>query len=185
MEIKIGYARVSTVEQNLDLQIDALRQAGCTKFYSDEVTGTKADREGLEKARQDLREGDTLVVWRLDRLGRSIKDLIKWVQELDERGIGFVSLHENIDTSTATGRFTFHLFGALAEFERNIIIERTQAGLRAARARGRKGGRPPALSPKKRQRAVELYNEKKLSLKEICDMMGVSKTTLYSYIGCF
>ena len=139
--MKIGYARVSTLDQNPDLQKDALEKAGCEKVIVDQVSGTVAQRPGLEKVKELLRDGDTLVVWRLDRLGRSLRDLIEWVRYLDEQGVGLQSLHEAIDTSTPTGKLTFHLFGALAEFERNLIQERTKAGLAAARARGHRGGR--------------------------------------------
>src|ERR671925_940829 len=144
MSMLIGYARVSTNEQHLDLQRDALRKAGVSSkdIYTDKVTGVKAERPGLQAALSHLREGDTLVVWRLDRLGRSLKHLIETVTMLKERGVAFKSMTENIDTSTATGQLVFHIFGALAEFERNLITERTIAGLDAARARGRKGGRP-------------------------------------------
>src|SRR5262249_38587318 len=140
----IGYARVSTHEQNLDLQRDALRKAGVSakNLYTDKITGTKENRPGLEQALSHLREGDTLVVWRLDRLGRSLKHLIETVTALHAQGVAFQSITENIDTSNATGKLVFHIFGALAEFERNLIRERSIAGLAAARARGRKGGRP-------------------------------------------
>ena len=178
----IGYARVSTQDQNPDLQKDALREAGCTETYIDKVTGTAAHRPELEKARARLRQGDTLVVWRLDRLGRSLKDLIDWVAYLEQQGVAFKSLQESIDTTTSTGKLVFHMFAALAEFERNLIRERTQAGLAAARARGRKGGRAKALTPIKRKRAVELYNSKEVSVKEICAMFAISKPTLYSYV---
>src|SRR6266704_1041561 len=140
----IGYARVSTNEQNLDLQRDALRKAGVTAkhIFTDKITGTKEERPGLTEALSHLREGDTLVVWRLDRLGRSLKHLIETVTALKQQGIAFKSITENIDTATATGQLVFHIFGALAEFERNLIRERTIAGLESARARGRLGGRP-------------------------------------------
>jgi DNA invertase Pin-like site-specific DNA recombinase len=141
--MKIGYARVSTAEQNLDLQRDALKAAGCEKVITDKASGATAARPGLEKVKELLRAGDTLVVWRLDRLGRSLRDLIGWMTYLDEEKVGLLSLHEAIDTTTTSGKLTFHLFGALAEFERNLIRERTQAGLTAARARGKKvAGRP-------------------------------------------
>src|SRR5215216_1580823 len=142
--MQIGYARVSTNEQNLDLQRDALLKAGVSpkNIYTDKITGTKHERPGLVQALSHLREGDTFVVWRLDRLGRSLKHLIETVTKLQEQHIAFKSITENIDTSTATGQLVFHIFGALAEFERNLINERTMAGLEAARARGRKGGRP-------------------------------------------
>src|SRR5713101_7864679 len=146
----IGYARVSTQDQHLELQQDALRQAGCSQIIVDRVSGTVAERPGLAKLKEILRADDTLVVWRLDRLGRSIKDLIAWVTWLEQEGIGLRSLHEAIDTTSPSGRLTFHIFAALAEFERQLIQERTHAGLQAARARGRVGGRPKALPPDKR-----------------------------------
>jgi DNA invertase Pin-like site-specific DNA recombinase len=178
----IGYARVSTHEQNLALQQDALTHAGCKKIIVDRVSGTVAERPGLAQIKDLLRAGDTLVVWRLDRLGRSLKDLIMWVSWLEQEGIGLKSLHEVIDTTSPTGKLTFHIFAALAEFERQLIQERTQAGLNAARARGRVGGRPKALATGKRQRAVELYQAKQLTVREICEMMGISKPTLYTYV---
>lgn len=180
--VKIGYARVSTLDQTPDLQHDALIRAGCEKIFVDQVSGSTAVRPGLDKAKEILRAGDTLVVWRLDRLGRSLQDLIAWAAWLAENGVALQSLQEVIDTSTSTGRLTFHLFGALAEFERNLIRERTQAGLAAARARGRLGGRPKALDPDKRDLAVRLYDEKKLPIAKICAMMGISKPTLYAYV---
>jgi DNA invertase Pin-like site-specific DNA recombinase len=184
MSIKIGYARVSTHDQNLDLQVDALKNAGCDPryIYTDEVTGTAANRPQLKKVMEHLREGDTLVVWRLDRLGRSLKNLIEWVEDLENRGVGFQSLTEDINTSTPTGKLVFQIFGALAEFERNLIRERTMAGLAAARSRGRLGGRRKALPPQKRQLVVDLYNEKKKTVGEICKLMDISKTTLYEYV---
>jgi DNA invertase Pin-like site-specific DNA recombinase len=149
----IGYARVSTDDQNLDLQRDALKQAGCEQIFTDHISGTKAERPGLTDALSHLRDGDTLVVWRLDRLGRTLPHLIETVNGLQNRGIGFKSLTESIDTTTSGGKLIFHIFGALAEFEREIIRERTNAGLSAARARGRKGGRPKALSKGKTEMA--------------------------------
>lgn len=178
----IGYARVSTNDQNLDLQKDALEKAGCEKIFVDKVSGTVAERPGLEKAREICRKGDTLIVWRLDRLGRSLKDLIEWMNYLDGEQVGLKSLQESIDTNTATGKLVFHIFGALSEFERNLIRERTQAGLAAARARGRLGGRPKALDKNKRKVVVDLYNKKELQVQEICEMMNISKPTLYSYV---
>ena len=180
--MKIGYARVSTLDQNPNLQEDALRAAGCEKIFIDKVSGSVAARPNLNKAKEVLRPGDTLVVWRLDRLGRSLKDLIEWSRWLEENGVALQSLHEVIDTSTPTGKLTFHLFGALAEFERNLVQERTQAGLKAARARGRIGGRPKALDHDKRQLAIKLYNEGKTPINKICAMMNISKPTLYAYI---
>ena len=179
----VGYARVSTDDQNLDLQRDALTQAGCKKTYTDQQSGVSADRLGLATALEVLRSGDTLVIWRLDRLGRSLKDLIRLVEQLEQRGIGLKSLQENIDTTTSGGRLVFHLFGALAEFERNLIRERTQAGLSAARARGRQGGRPKMLDADKRELALRLYRERQHSIADICRMMGISKSTLYNYLA--
>ena len=174
---------VSTTEQDLAFQRDALKQAGCEKVITDTASGANAARPGLDKVRELLRAGDTLVVWRLDRLGRSLKDLIASVAWLEEQGVALVSLQETIDTSTPAGeRLTFHLFGALAEFERNLIRERTQAGLTAARARGRAGGRPAALDPAKRALAVQLYEARTLSVAQICATLGISKPTLYAYV---
>lgn len=180
--MKIGYARVSTFEQNLDLQIDALKKEGCKKIISDKISGSVAEREGLIKLREDIREGDTLVVWRLDRLGRSLKDLIRWIEWFEEKNIGFKSLQESIDTATSTGKLVFHIFGALAEFEKNLILERSRAGVEAARARGRQGGRPFKLKEEKRQLAVDLYRGQKHSIKQICEIVGISKPTLYKYV---
>jgi DNA invertase Pin-like site-specific DNA recombinase len=178
----VGYARVSTLEQDASFQIDALQQAGCERIFQDKVSGAKTERLGLQEAIDFLRDGDSLVVWRLDRLGRSLKHLLETVACLEERGIGFRSLQEAIDTTTSGGRLIFHIFGALAEFERNLIRERTIAGLRAARARGRKGGRPKVLDSKKTELAHRLYNEKQHTIKDICQMLGVSKPTLYAYL---
>ncbi len=178
----VGYARVSTDDQNLNLQRDALNQAGCEQIFEDQFSGAKAERPGLHQALQYARSSDTIVVWRLDRLSRSLKDLIEMVTRLESKGIGLKSLQEDIDTSSSSGKLIFHIFGALAEFERNLIRERTQAGLQAARARGRKGGRPKALNKDKQALAIKLYNEKKHSVDQICEMMGISKPTLYKYI---
>jgi len=180
--MKIGYARVSTLDQTLDLQLDALQEAGCKKLFQDQSSGAVAQRPGLDEALAYMREGDVLVVWRLDRLGRSLKHLIEMVTELEEKGVGFQSLQEAIDTTTSGGKLIFHIFGALAEFERNLIRERTQAGLKAARARGRLGGRPKALDDKKTTLLYQLYDEKKHSIQEICHLMGISKSTLYAYL---
>jgi DNA invertase Pin-like site-specific DNA recombinase len=178
----IGYARVSTQDQTLNLQKDVLKNIGCTKIFTDTASGAKVERKGLEEAQNFLREGDTLVVWRLDRLGRSLKHLIETITELNNRKIGFKSIQENIDTTTSGGKLVFHIFGALAEFEREIIRERTQAGLQAARARGRKGGRPKALTPKKAKMVQDLYRNKENSIDEICKTLNISRTTLYRYI---
>src|SRR5919112_1710451 len=164
----IGYARVSTNEQNLNLQRDALEKAGCEEIYTDTVSGTKARRPGLENAFSHLRSGDTLVVWRLDRLGRSLKHLIETVTTLQEKGIGFKSLTESIDTTTSGGRLVFNIFASLAEFEREIIRERTQAGLQSARARGKTGGRPKALSEKQVAMLRQLAADKNRSVDDIC-----------------
>ena len=178
----IGYARVSTVEQNNELQEDALRKAGCEKIFTDKISGISTDRPGLLRVKDILRTGDTLIIWRLDRLGRSLKDLIEWMNYFEIEGVALKSIQESLDTSTATGKLIFHLFGALSEFERNLIKERTNAGLLAARARGRIGGRPLLLNRDKRDLVIKLYNEKNLSVKQICEIMKISKPTLYSYI---
>ena len=178
----IGYARVSTQDQNLDLQIDALKQIGCQKIYDDKISGTKDKRPGLELALKDLRAGDTLVVWKLDRLGRTLKGLIHLVTELNKKGIEFKSLKENIDTGAATGKLIFHIFGALAEFERDIIVERTRAGLDAARARGRLGGRKKKLTPSKIALAKKLHSDKTQSIQDICEMLDISRMTLHRYV---
>ena len=179
----IGYARVSTDDQHLNLQHDALQKAGCDKVYSDQLSGVTTDRPGLATVFEVLRPGDTLVIWRLDRLGRSLKHLISLVEQLDKREVGLKSLQENIDTTTSGGRLVFHLFGALAEFERTLIRERTQAGVNAARARGRQGGRPKLLENNKRELAIRLHRERQHSIAEICTMMGISKSTLYNYLA--
>ena len=178
----LGYARISTDDQNLDLQRDALLKAGCERVFEDTASGSKTERTGLAALLASLRKGDTVVIWRLDRLGRSLKDLIGLVERLDATGVGLRSVQENIDTASIGGRLVFHLFGALAEFERNLIRERTQAGLSAARARGRKGGRKKRLDPAKREVALRLYRERKHTIAEICRMMGVGRSTLYNYI---
>ena len=178
----IGYARVSTDDQSLDMQRDALEEIGCEQIFQDQMSGAKAERPGLKQALKYARAGDTLVVWRLDRLSRSLKDLIAMVTQLELEGINFKSLHESIDTESSSGKLVFHLFGALAEFERNLIRERTQAGLKAARARGRMGGRPKALNRTKRNLVVKLYDERNHSVSQICQVMGISKPTLYKYV---
>ena len=179
----IGYARVSTEDQHLHLQVDALKEAGCEKLFTDEMSGMKSERPGLREALAFVRAGDTLVVWRLDRLGRSLKDLIARVEEMKQHQVEFRSLTENIDTSNSGGKFMFHVFSALAEFERDLIRERTLAGLTAARARGRLGGRPRAMAEEKIKMAASLMKDPSVSVKEICRNLGVSRTTLYRYIG--
>jgi DNA invertase Pin-like site-specific DNA recombinase len=180
----VGYARVSTGEQTLDLQLDALRTAGCGKVFEETASGAKADRVVLADVLGYLRAGDTLVVWRLDRLGRSLGHLIETVAELAERGVGFKSLGEQIDTTTSGGKLVFHVFGALAEFERDLVKERTHAGLAAARARGRLGGRPRALdTPAKVAMARALHADKRHSVADICRTLGISRATLYRYVA--
>jgi len=178
----IGYARVSTTDQNPDLQLDALNTAGCKKVYIDKASGSVTERPELEKLKNTLRKGDTLVIWKLDRLSRSLKDLITWIEYLDREGVQLKSIQDAIDTSTSMGKFIFHVFGALGQLEKDIIRERTMAGLSAARARGRVGGRPRKLSKKKTQRVREMYEKKEMSVKEICEWAGISKATLYKYL---
>jgi DNA invertase Pin-like site-specific DNA recombinase len=178
----IGYARISTYEQTLNLQKDALTTAGCKKIFTDTASGAKTERKGLEEALNYVRKGDTLVVWRLDRLGRSLPHLISTMTDLEEKGIGFKSLTGNIDTTTSGGKLIFHIFGALAEFERNLIRERTQAGLTAARARGRIGGRPKALTLEQQRIAQVLYDDPRNAIADICRTLKISKGTLYRNI---
>ena len=178
----VGYARVSTIDQNLDMQIDELKKAGCEKIFSDVASGAKVERIELQKAFEQIRKDDILVVWKLDRLGRSLKHLIQIVAELNERGIGFKSLKESIDTTTNGGRLIFHIFGALAEFERGIIQERTKAGLNAARARGRLGGRPRKMNKEKIELAQTLYDSRTMTIQKICKQLRISKGTFYRYI---
>ena len=181
----IGYARISTHDQTLDLQKDALQKIGCAQIFTDTASGAKAERTGLTEALEYVRTGDTLVVWRLDRLGRSLKHLIETITKLNNRKIGFKSITESIDTTTSGGKLVFHIFGALAEFERDIISERTNAGLSAARARGRLGGRPKAKmldTPKKVALAQSLYENRNNTIDEICKTLNVSRATLYRYI---
>ena len=180
--VLIGYARVSTHDQNFNLQIDALTKTGCEKIFQDAASGAKADRKGLGEALAYAREGDTLVVWRLDRLGRSLGQLIELTNALQVRKVGFKSLVEVIDTTTPTGQFFFHVTGAFAELERNLIRERTKAGLEAARARGRKGGRPRAIDSEGLAMALELYESNKNSVGSISNQLGIAKRTLYRYL---
>ena len=179
----VGYARVSTEEQNLDMQLDALKHVGCEKWFQDEMSGAKSERPGLSAALAFVRPGDTLVVWRLDRLGRSLKDLIQRVEELKQGGVEFRSLHENIDTTSPSGKLQFHIFSALAEFERDLIRERTLAGLKAARARGRLGGRRRSMTPEKVKLASRLMQDPTVSVNEICRTLRVSRATLYRYVS--
>ncbi|HFV7762067.1 TPA: recombinase family protein [Staphylococcus aureus] len=182
--MKIGYARVSTGLQNLNLQEDRLNAYGCEKIFSDHISGSKSKRPGLDKAIEFARSGDTIVVWRLDRLGRNMEDLITLVNELNERGVSFHSLEENItmDKSSSTGQLLFHLFAAFAEFERNLILERSSAGRIAARARGRYGGRPEKLNQKDLNLLKTLYNNG-TPIKTIAEQWQVSRTTIYRYLN--
>jgi DNA invertase Pin-like site-specific DNA recombinase len=179
--MRVGYARVSTHEQTLDLQQDALKHAGCTQIFNDTVTGAQVERGGLADALKFMRAGDTLVVWKLDRLGRSLRHLIDTVMQLQAEGKEF-SITEHIDTTTPGGKLIFHIFVALAEFERDLIRERTQAGLAAARARGRRGGRPKRLSLKQIDILQMLYRDQRNSIPDILKSLHISKVTLYRYV---
>jgi DNA invertase Pin-like site-specific DNA recombinase len=182
--LKIGYARVSTGLQNLDLQEDSLKSEGCQKIFTDKISGSKSKRPGLENAIDFAREGDTIVVWRLDRLGRNMQDLITIVNQLNDRGISFYSIQENItmDKSSSTGQLMFHLFAAFAEFERNLILERSQAGREAARARGRVGGRPEKLT-KQDLELLKALVDNETPIKTVADQWNVSRTTIYRYLN--
>jgi len=188
---RIGYARVSTDDQNLDLQRDALNKAqrdalnkaGCSSIYEEKASGKSIGRPELEQCRKALRAGDTLVVWRLDRLGRSLPDLVNLVTELEQKGIGFESITEKIETGSAAGKLIFHVFASLAEFERNLIRERTRAGLDAARARGKKGGRKPKLDAKQIKEIKALLRDPSIEVSAVARRYGVSRTTLYKYAG--
>lgn len=179
--MNVGYARVSTGDQNFDLQRDALLTAGCdeSKIFTDKLSGGRDDRPGLAQALEYVREGDTLVVWRLDRLGRSLSHLIETTTGLEQRGVGFKSLQEGIDSTTSGGRLVFHIFGALAEFERSLIRERTNAGLKAARARGRSGGRPRALTDHQLVMAKMMLGAPDVSVQQVAEHFGVARSTLY------
>lgn len=180
--MKIGYARVSTDDQSLDLQKDALQSAGVDQIYEEKASARTADRVELGNCLKALREGDTLVVWRLDRLGRSLKDLVSIIEDLGTRGIGFVSLQESIDTTSATGKLIFHIIASLAEFERALTVERVKAGLSAARARGRKGGKPRALSDADMQIVMSLWNDKSISVTSIAERFKISRPALYESV---
>ena len=177
----IGYARVSTQDQNPELQLDALKADGCEKVFVEKASGAQRDRPELQAALDYMRSGDTLVVWKLDRLARSLKQLIETVETMEGQGIGFRSLTEAIDTTTSGGRLVFHIFGALAEFERSIIKERTMAGLVSARARGRLGGRPRGLSEDDLAAAKALLSDPNIPVEEIADRLGIATSTLYRY----
>ncbi len=177
--MRIGYARVSTEDQTLDLQRDALKRAKCREIYEEQATGKNTGRPQLDACLKSLREGDTLAVWRLDRLGRNLTDLVRLISELEDRKINFESLTEKIETGSPAGRLVFHVFAALAEFERNLIRERTVAGLKAARARGRKGGRPAKLSPKEIKTIRALLKTADIPVAEIAQRFGIARSTLY------
>jgi DNA invertase Pin-like site-specific DNA recombinase len=182
----IGYARVSTHDQSLDLQLDAFKKADCDRVFTDTISGVATNRPGLNEALEFMRPGDTLVVWQLDRLGRSLIELIQTVSGFKVRGILFKSLEESfIDTTTDNGELIFQIFGSLSEYERKLIRKRTNAGLAAARARGRLGGRPKieTLDPKKIELAKKLYHSRVTPVKEICKQLGIGRTTLYRYVG--
>ena len=174
----IGYARVSTHDQNLDSQLDALQKADCEQIFQEKITGKSKDRPELLSCLKALRKGDVLIVWKLDRIARSLKDLVEIITDLNQREIGFKSLTEAIDTTSATGRLVFHIFGALAEFEHSLIRERTIAGLDAARARGRKGGRKPSMSEKDIKKAKAMLSDPQITKTEVAKHFGVSRVTL-------
>lgn len=179
--MRLGYARVSTSDQNPQLQIDALNKAGCERLFTERASGAQRDRPELLAALHFVRKGDLLVVWKLDRLARSLSQLLATSELLEQKGVGLVSLTEQIDTSTPGGKLVFQVFGALAEFERSLLRERTQAGLVAAKAAGRKGGRPSALPPEKRSAAAALLQSDDLTVLEVAAMLGVSDSTLYRH----
>lgn len=183
--MRVGYARVSTKDQSVAMQVDALKAAGCERIYEEVASGARTDRPVLEDLVAHLRAGDVLVIWKLDRLGRSLKHLVTLTNDLLERGVGLISLNDPVDTTTPQGRLVFNIFASLAEFERDLIRERTQSGLKAARTRGRVGGRPKGLSKQAKATAMAaetLYREGMLSTQEICEQLGISKPTLYAYL---
>jgi DNA invertase Pin-like site-specific DNA recombinase len=183
--MKFGYARVSTHEQILDLQIDALKAAGCERIYQEKASGSKAERPELLRMLDQLRIGDTVIIWKLDRLGRSLAHLIKLVSDLEDQGVGLLSLNDPIDTTTPQGRLVFRIFASLAEFERDVIRERTMAGVASARRRGRLLGRPKGLSKNAEQKArlaESLYKDENFSVEQIARELHISKTTLYKYL---
>ena len=183
--MRIGYARVSTLDQNLDLQLDALKLSGCEEIFEEKVSAASKERPQLSRLFSILRKGDSVVVWKLDRLGRSLRDLIDLISKMKDLGVTFISIQDSIDTSTATGRFTFNIFASLAEFEREIISERTKAGLAAARARGRKGGRPAGFSKEtiSKIKAVKtLYDQQDKSVHEIASDLSISRATAYRFL---
>ena len=180
--MKIGYARVSTDEQNLDAQLDALNKLPCDKIFSEKVSGAKNEREQLNAALSHLRKGDTLIVWKLDRLGRTLRKLIELIEEFEEKGIHFKSIEESIDTSSPTGNFFFQIIGAFSQLERSLIVERTRAGLVAARSRGRLGGRPETIKKSIKEVAYREYLEGKKTVNELVQEFGMSRMTFYRYL---
>ena len=181
--MRIGYARVSTLEQNPELQLDELKNAGCKNVYVDKASGAKADRPELQDMLGNLREGDVVVVWKLDRLGRSLKHLLEIIEDLEQKGVGFVSLTEGFDTTTSSGKMMFSIFGALGEFERNLIRERTHAGLAAARARGRLGGRKKKLTAEDVKAMRALYDNKQIPVTAICKRFNITRPTMHRYLS--
>lgn len=182
--MKIGYARVSTNDQNLDLQMNALKEAGCEKIFTDHgVSGAKAERPGLDKALDHISKRDTLVIWKLDRLGRSLSHLLSIIEDLKQQGAHFASIQEGFDTSTASGKMVFSVIGAMAEYERNLTRERTVAGLAAARARGRMGGRPKKLHESQVKVAIALAEAGELTIRQICEQVGCSRSTYYRQVA--
>lgn len=180
--MKIGYCRVSTQDQKLDLQKDALKKFGCEKIFEDKISGMKFQREGLDEVLNYMRKGDTLVVWKLDRLGRGLRDLLDIINTLKEKGIEFCSITENIDTTSPTGKLTFHIFAFLAEYERDKIRERTNAGLKAARARGKVGGRPTKITKELIKQVHTLHKNPDISINEIISILGIGRTTFYKIL---
>jgi len=183
--VKIGYARISTKGQHLDLQIDALKKAGCEKIYKDIISGSLSNRPALNQLLNDANKNDVIIIWKLDRLGRSLKNLVELINTLNEKEVGLKSINDPVDTTTAQGRLIFNIFGSLAEFERELIKERTLAGLEAARDKGKIGGRPKGLTKKAQNTALTaeyLYKEEKLSVNEILDQLAIGRATLYRYL---
>ena len=180
--MKIGYARVSTTDQNLSVQIDGLEKEKCKKIYKEKLSGVRKDRPELQKALEELRKGDTLVVWKLDRLGRTVKQLLNLIEDLKGKGIHFKSIKDKIDTTTPTGTFFFHVMASFAQLERELTLERTMAGLAAARARGRYGGRPLIHKTDKKEMAYEMYMKNDKTVKEIADALDMGRVTIYRYI---
>jgi DNA invertase Pin-like site-specific DNA recombinase len=178
----IGYSRVSTQDQNLQLQQDALKEAKCERIFEDKMSGAKADRPGLRDAIAYARPGDTIVIWKLSRLSRSLKQLIETVQLFEERQIHLKSINESLDTSTPTGKLLFHIIASFAQFERDNLVETTKAGLVAARARGKLGGRPRKLDAKKVAQAKAMYQDRNIPVTQICDTLGISRATFYNYV---